>query len=147
SIAVETVLGIGLLSLARFVQQMRIEQPTRDNLRFILRGDFIVVMATGITLVTYLMAIAQNPAPLGKSGWGYVLIGGIGWLSVLAVLAGVAIGQAWRNVKATYPGHAKSSNFVPGMLYEAVNAVLALLWLPVLWLTAKSSLIKAVYRR
>src|SRR5262249_51792096 len=42
---------------------------------------------------------------------------------------------------------AKASHFVPGMLYEAVNTVLALLWLPVSWLIRKSSLTESVYRR
>jgi hypothetical protein len=139
SIAVEAALAIGVLSLARSARAPRPDDDARrrrDDGRFVLRGDLLVLSAVALTLATDGLALWLDPGALARGSTAAVvlILGGLVVLGAACLALAVRLATAWRALDATYPGLPSRSRFRPGMLGDAVSDVLRLGWLPLAWL-------------
>lgn len=96
SFAFQIAIVIALLSLARLVS-IKNENGLRQRSIFILRGILLVELCVLATLITDLIAIAQV-LPLTISSPMIFLSAGLALLSLLFVISGILLIQAWQEL-------------------------------------------------
>lgn len=124
SIAVQVALAVSLLTLARAAQVSRAPTALTYKSRLIVRGNFVALLAIGVTLVADTFMELQYPA-WDTSIWGRLLVVGLGTVALIACAAVLATVAAARRLTAT-PTSERPPNGEAGSLGEALGDLWAL---------------------
>jgi hypothetical protein len=100
SFAVQIALLIGALTYARALRTWR-DSAQANKLRFILRGNLLVLVAIGTTVLVD--ALAEILRPLPRSYWGSVLLVGLAAMALLALACYLALAAAFRRPPVLAP--------------------------------------------
>ncbi len=100
SIAVQVACAVSVLTLARAAQVSRAPIAPTYKGRLILRGNFIALLAIGVTLAADAFMELQHPI-WDTSIWGQLLVAGLGTVALIACAAGLITAAAARRLSAT----------------------------------------------